>query len=105
MEKSAHNLNESNSAQLLDPSKLQKMKLNNKLETIIENFEYKKKGNRWNNQTFSNQIKYVFLLILKDRSKFQLFRMGFSYFGIELLFSIEVALAVPILLKLKVSEK
>jgi hypothetical protein len=31
--------------------------------------------------------------------------MGMVYFGIELLFSIELALTVPILLKLKVSEK
>jgi solute carrier family 45 protein 1/2/4 len=38
------------------------------------------------------------------RSKLQLFKMGSVYFGIEMLFSIEMALTVPILLKLKVSE-
>jgi len=58
MEKSAHNLKESNSAQFLDPTKLEKIKLNNKLDTIIENCEYKKKGNLMNNnQAYSNQIK------------------------------------------------
>lgn len=31
--------------------------------------------------------------------------LGFIYFAIELLFSIEVALTIPIMLKLKVSEE
>jgi hypothetical protein len=31
--------------------------------------------------------------------------MGLVYFGIEVLFAMEVALAVPLLLKLKVSEE
>jgi hypothetical protein len=39
------------------------------------------------------------------RSILQLFKMGSVYFGIEMLFSIEMALTVPILLKLKVSER
>jgi hypothetical protein len=34
-----------------------------------------------------------------------LLRIGMVYFGIEMIFSIEVALAVPLLLKLKVSEE
>ena len=40
-----------------------------------------------------------------DRTKFQLARMAMVYFGIELLFSLEIALTIPILAKLKVSEK
>ena len=39
------------------------------------------------------------------RSLFTLSRIGMVYFGIELIFSLEIALAVPILLKLKVPEK
>ena len=38
------------------------------------------------------------------RSFFTLLRIGLVYFGIELLFSLETALTVPILLKLKVPE-
>jgi len=45
MEKSPQNIKETNTAQLLDPAKLEKIELNNKLEKIIENFEFKKKGN------------------------------------------------------------
>ncbi len=37
-------------------------------------------------------------------STFTLIRLGFLYFAIEIIFSLEVALAVPILLKLKVPE-
>jgi hypothetical protein len=40
-----------------------------------------------------------------NRTKVQLTKLGLVYFGIELLFSIEVALTIPILLKLKVSER
>ena len=40
-----------------------------------------------------------------NRTKLQLARMGMVYFGIELLFSLEIALTIPILSKLKVSEK
>ena len=46
--------------------------------------------------------------VLSDKPKrsiLQLFKMGSVYFGIEMLFSIEMALTVPILLKLKVSER
>ena len=57
MDKNAHNLMESKSAQLLDPTKLEKIKFNNKLETIIENCEFKKKGYLRNNETFSNKKK------------------------------------------------
>ena len=39
------------------------------------------------------------------RSLFTLARMGIVYFGIEVLFSLEIALTVPILLKLKVPEQ
>jgi hypothetical protein len=39
-----------------------------------------------------------------DRRKSQLLKLVAIYFGIELLFSIEVALTLPILLKLRVSE-
>jgi hypothetical protein len=39
------------------------------------------------------------------RSLWTLTRIGFVFFGIEMIFSIEIALAVPILLKLKVSEE
>ena len=38
------------------------------------------------------------------KSTFTLIRLGFLYFAIEIIFSLEVALAVPILLKLKVPE-
>jgi hypothetical protein len=55
-----------------------------------------------------NKIDLI-LTISKDekpnRSLIQLARMGMVYFGIEMMFSIEIALTVPILLKLKVSEK
>jgi hypothetical protein len=49
-------------------------------------------------------------LLVKDeaqekRSVLQLFRLGMIYMGVELLFSIEIALTVPIMLKLKVSEE
>jgi hypothetical protein len=54
-------------------------------------------------------LKFTQINYFKDEksrlSKFQLIRMGLINFGIELLFSIEVALTVPILLKLQVSEK
>lgn len=39
------------------------------------------------------------------RSLFTLTRIGMVYFGIEVLFSLEIALTVPILLKLKVPEE
>lgn len=39
------------------------------------------------------------------RSFFTLIRIGMVYFGIEVLFSLEIALTVPILLKLKVPEE
>lgn len=44
-------------------------------------------------------------LVLPKRSKFTLIRLAAVYFGIEVLFSLETALAIPILLKLKVPEK
>lgn len=39
-----------------------------------------------------------------SRTQFELMRMGSIYFGIELLFSLEIALTVPILLEANVSE-
>lgn len=39
------------------------------------------------------------------RSFFTLIRIGMVYFGIEVLFSLEIALTVPILLKLRVPEE
>lgn len=48
-------------------------------------------------------------LILDDakppRSFFKLLQIGILYFGIEVLFSLETALTVPILLKLKVPDQ
>ena len=41
----------------------------------------------------------------RDKSILQLIRINAVYFGIELLFSIEVALTVPILKKLGVSDR
>ena len=64
----------------------------------------------------SDESQYTLLLAEKDqanalsprkhpkRTTFQLFKMGSVYFGIEMLFSIEMALTVPILLKLRVAE-
>lgn len=43
-------------------------------------------------------------LLFPKRSLLTLMRIGMVYFGIEVLFSLEIALAVPILLKLKVPE-
>ncbi len=40
-----------------------------------------------------------------NKSKLELFRYGLIYFVIELMFSIEVALTVPLMLKLQVSEE
>lgn len=42
---------------------------------------------------------------MPKRSVFTLIRLAALYFGIEVLFSLETALAIPILLKLKVPEK
>jgi hypothetical protein len=39
------------------------------------------------------------------KSFWTLLRIGMVYFGIEMIFSLEVALAIPLLLKLKVSEE
>jgi solute carrier family 45 protein 1/2/4 len=51
---------------------------------------------------------FIFKISFKDdrpkRTKINLLRMGMIYFGIELLFSLEIALTVPILLESKVSE-
>lgn len=48
------------------------------------------------------------MLILKDekpsRTKLELLKMGAVYFGIELVFSLEIALTVPILLESNVSQ-
>ncbi len=38
-------------------------------------------------------------------TKLELFKYGLIYFAIELMFSIEVALTVPLMLKLQVSEE
>ena len=73
-----------------DPIELKVIRAESSLETIIEIHEKK----------LINNIDEK-----PARSKFQLMRMGTVYFGIEFLFSIEVALAVPILLELKVPEK
>lgn len=43
-------------------------------------------------------------VIHPKRSLLTLLRIGMAYFGIEVLFSMETALAIPILLKLKVPE-
>ena len=40
-----------------------------------------------------------------NKSTQELFKLGLVYFAIELLFSIEIALTVPLMLKLKVSEE
>ena len=60
--------------------------------------------------TVINQHDMTYLnFFLKDEKpslkKILLIRMGLLYFGIELLFSIEVAMTVPILLKLNVPEE
>lgn len=44
-------------------------------------------------------------LLMPKRSVWILMRLAMVYFGIEVLFSLETALAIPILLKLKVPEK
>jgi hypothetical protein len=55
-------------------------------------------------------LKFINKKFLKKEGKSGLkksvlMRMGLFYFGNELLFSIEVAMTVPILLKLKVAEE
>jgi len=67
--------------------------INDSIEYINEK---KSKGDHLKSRPISDKPK---------RSILQLFKMGSVYFGIEMLFSIEMALTVPILLKLRVSEK